>query len=198
MHVIIANKVANELKIVNKTQFLLGGIVADATADKETSHFFVGKHEEYTRKIDYEKFISKYKNLQTNHYILGYYAHLIADEIWLSGFYLPWLKNRIESSPDVLNLYHKDFHILNAKLMEHYGYRDELIELLGQPAKLIEIEEIRTENIVKLCKYVIEDMHYEMDAIMTDLKVFTFEQIIGYIETSVEKSLYFIKQKIDE
>ena len=61
MHLIIANKVANELKIVNKTQFLLGGIAADATSDKETYHFFVGKHEEYTRKIDYEKFISKYR-----------------------------------------------------------------------------------------------------------------------------------------
>lgn len=61
MHLIIANKVANKLKIDNKTEFLLGGIAADATSDKETSHFYVGKNEEYTRKIDYEKFRLKYE-----------------------------------------------------------------------------------------------------------------------------------------
>ena len=196
MHLIIANKVANELKIDNKTEFLLGGIAADATSDKETSHFYVGKNEEYTRKIDYEKFRLKYENQQTNPYILGYYAHLIADEFWLSGFYLPWLKNRIESNPIILNLYHQDFHILNAKLIEHYGYKDELINLLGQPSNLIEIEEIKTDNLFKLSKYVLEDMNYELSALTTDLNVFTFEQIIGYIETSVEKSLYLIQQKV--
>lgn len=71
-----------------------------------------------------------------------------------------------------------------------------MINLLGQPSNLIEIEEIKTDNLFKLSKYVLEDMNYERSAFTTDLNVFTFEQIIGYIETSVEKSLYLIQQRV--
>lgn len=195
MHLIIANKVANSLEIRNKTEFLLGGIAADATSDKETSHFYVGNHEDFTRRIDYEKFINKYEDIRERDYILGYYSHLIADEYWLSGFYLPWLKNRIEVNPEILHMYHKDFQQLNGKLIERYGSKDELINCLSQSANLIEIDEVLSENVLKLATYVIEDMNYKKDTIQTPLKVFTFEQIIGYIETSVKKSVFMIEQK---
>ena len=46
MHLIIANQVADALEIKDKAAFLLGGIAADATSNKEASHFYVGKHED--------------------------------------------------------------------------------------------------------------------------------------------------------
>jgi hypothetical protein len=197
MHLIIAHQVANTLEIKNKTAFLLGGIAADATSDKEASHFYIGKNEDYTRKIDYEGFLKKYIDQASNDFILGYYSHLIADEYWLSGFYLPWLKNRIEAKPELLPLYHQDFQLLNGKLIEHYGVKDELITLLSKPTEIVEIEEIQPENLLKFTTYVIEDMNYEKEKINSNLNVFTFEQIIGYIETSVEKSLFMINSNIN-
>ena len=196
MHSIIAFKVAQELGLSNKAEFLLGGIAADATKDKETSHFYEGYHEDYTRKIDYEKFIQKYEDRATYDFILGYYSHLIADEYWLSGFYLPWLKNRMEADANILAQYHQDFQLLNHLLVEFYGLKKELTALFNQPMELIQIDEIEIENLWNLVANVLQDINIDSEQaqIQADLKVFTFAQIIGYIETSVEKSKYMIER----
>src|SRR5699024_5661918 len=81
----------------------LGGLAPDAvTTDKEASHFYRGKHKEYTRRIAYEEFYDKYSDHPQQDYILGYYCHLIADDLWLTGFFSPWLKNRIETHEEIL------------------------------------------------------------------------------------------------
>ena len=41
--------------------------------------------------------------------------------------------------------------------------------------------------------HVLEDMDYNSRDINKSLKVFTLEQIIGYIETSVNKGVFYIK-----
>ena len=75
------------------------------------STFYVGDLELFTRHIDYEAFIEKYKDIQDNDFILGYYSHLITDEFWMSGFYVPWLRSRIEKLVNIQSLYYKDFYI---------------------------------------------------------------------------------------
>ena len=196
MHAIIALKVAETLQIENKTEFLLGGIAADATLDKEASHFYCGVHEEFTRSIDPERFFEKYKAREDREYILGYYAHLIADEIWLSGFYLPWLKNRMQVNKEFQTLYHQDFRLLNGKLAHYYGVKEVLTGAFNQQVEVYDIDEVTASNTWKLAQYVIEDFN-EMDQSMDEpLNVFTFEQIVGYIETSIQKSVYKIQQKM--
>jgi len=106
MHLVIANRIAECLSIEDRTSFLLGGIAPDAVTPKEVSHFFKGNVQDYSRYIDYKGFLDKYSSQAENHYILGYFTHLIADDIWLKGFYLPWLKNRIETNKELLNLHH--------------------------------------------------------------------------------------------
>ena len=41
--------------------------------------------------------------------------------------------------------------------------------------------------------YVLEDMEYDENDLNEQLNVFTFNQIIGYIETSIEVGLYNLK-----
>ena len=196
MHAIIALKVVEALQIENKTEFLLGGIAADATSDKEASHFYTGLHEDYTRSIDYELFWEKYKERVDRDYILGYYAHLIADDIWLTGFYLPWLKNRMEVDPEIHTLYHQDFRLLNGKLAHHYDVKEVLTNDFKQPAELLDLEEVKASNTWKLAQYVLEDIQDIEQSLDQPLHVFTFDQIIGYIETSIQKSVYKIQQKL--
>lgn len=122
MHLMIANRIAERLSIEDKTTFLLGSIAPDAVSPKDLSHFYIGEVQDYSRRIDYKGFLDKYSSLAKSPYVLGYFTHLIADDIWLNGFYLPWLKNRMEVDQEVLNLYHNDFRLLNGKLLEYYGF----------------------------------------------------------------------------
>ena len=197
MHLIIANRIAERLSIKDRTAFLLGGIAPDAINAKDSSHFFRGDHSNYSRHIDYQEFLNKYSSIKDSPYILGYYTHLIADDLWLQGFYVAWLKIRIESDDTIAKAYHNDFNLLNGKLLEYYGYEDEFGELLKMSSEVINLEEVPKENIQKFIQYVLEDIDYDQNDINEDLKVFNLEQIIGYIETSVDKGVIYIKPLVN-
>lgn len=193
MHLVIANRIAERLTIEDKTTFLLGGIAPDAVSPKEFSHFFKGQVQDYSRMIDYKGFLDKYSSQEENHYVLGYFTHLIADDIWLKGFYLPWLKNRMEANKEIFNSYHNDFRLLNGKLLDYYGFANELRKTLRYFPTILDLEEVKAKDVEKLVPYVLEDMEYNKEVINEKLNVFTFDQIIGYIETSVDQGLLNIK-----
>ncbi|ASZ65811.1 MULTISPECIES: zinc dependent phospholipase C family protein [Bacillus cereus group] len=201
MHVIIANGIAEKLSIHDKTSFLLGAVAPDAVHSKKekgTSHFYAGTTKNYTRRIDYDSFFHKYESHIDSPFILGYYTHLIADDNWLSGFFLPWLKNRIENDETIAPLYYNDFKLLNAKLLHHYDQEQQLFSLLNQEAHIVDIEEVSKENVLAFRKYLFGDMLYPKQHLHEDLQVFTFDQIVGYIETAIEKGVFFIKQLSNE
>jgi hypothetical protein len=189
----IAYRIAERLSIEDKTTFLLGGIAPDAVSPKDLSHFYIGEVQDYSRRIDYKGFLDKYSSLAKSPYVLGYFTHLIADDIWLNGFYLPWLKNRMEVDQEVLNLYHNDFRILNGKLLEYYGFKDELRKTLCYISTIFDLQEVKSKDVEEFIPYVLGDMEYDKEVINEKLNVFTFNQIIGYIETSVDKGLLNIK-----
>ncbi|MEK4404255.1 hydrolase [Sporosarcina sp. FSL K6-6792] len=193
MHLVIANRIAESLLIEDRTSFLLGGIAADAVSTKDLSHFFKGEVQDYSRSVDYKGFLHKYSSQVENLYILGYFTHLIADDIWLKGFYLPWLKNRMEENKKILNLYHNDFRLLNGKLLEYYGFTDELRKTLNKFPLILDLEEVKSEEVKKFIPYILGDMEYDKEVINEKLDVFTFNQIVGYIETSVDMGLLNIK-----
>ncbi|MGF9976963.1 hydrolase [Viridibacillus arvi] len=193
MHLVIANRIAECLSIEDRTPFLLGGVAPDAVSTKELSHFFKGEVQDYSRSVDYKGFLHKYHEHVESHYILGYYTHLIADDIWLKGFYLPWLKNRMESNKEIFHLYHNDFRLLNGKLLEYYGFTDELKKMLSDLPPIFDLQEVKSKDVEEFIPYVLGDMQYDKEVINEKLNVFTFDQIVGYIETSVDKGLLNIK-----
>lgn len=197
MHSIIGFKIADAISIEDKTSFLLGSIAPDAVfshEDKNLSHFFVGNVQDYSRSIDYKGFLRKYSSVVESHYIRGYFSHLIADDIWLKGFYLSWLKNRMDADEGLYKLYHNDFRLLNGKLLEHYGFTDELRRALSNIPEIIDLQEVKSHNVEEFIPYVISDMEYDNEVINENLNVFTFDQIVGYIETSVDKALLNLKE----
>lgn len=185
MHLIIGNRIAERLKIEDRTSFLLGSIAPDAVQTKDESHFFKGEHQNYTRYIDYRGFLDKYKSNADNLYVLGYFVHLIADDQWLKGFYMPWLRNRMEADAGVYSLYHDDFRLLNGKLLNHYGCTDEMRKAICDSPMIIDLQEVKSSSVVEFIPHVLGDMDYEKQVIDEPLNVFSFIQIKGYIETSV-------------
>lgn len=128
-----------------------------------------------------------------NDYILGYYTHLLADDIWLKGFYLSWLKNRMKEVEGLYQLYHQDFRLLNGKLLEHYGLVNDLRKAFTMIPSVPDLNTVKSKDVEELVPYLLGDMEYDQAMKNEKLQVFTFEQIIGYIETSVELGLYKLK-----
>ncbi|MBS4195531.1 zinc dependent phospholipase C family protein [Lederbergia citri] len=198
MHSIIGHKIAEALSIEDKTSFLLGIVAPDAVfsyEEKNLSHFFVGEVRDYSRRVDYKGFLHKYRSRveSKNNYILGYYAHLIADDIWLRGFNLSWLKNRMDADEGLYKLSHNDFRLLNGKLLEHYRFTNELRKTFSRFPSILDLDEVKSKDVEKLVPYVLGDMEYDKEVLNEILNVFTFNQIVGYIETSVDLGILKIK-----
>jgi hypothetical protein len=193
MHLIIANKIAECLQIEDRPSFLYGSVAPDAVSTKDTSHFFEGEIQNYTRYIDYKGFLNKYSTHKESAYIVGYFTHLIADDIWLKGFNLPWFRNRMEADKELYNLHHNDFRLLNGKLLEYYGFRDELRMMLSYPTTIIELDEVKSKDVEAFIPYVLDDMEYNKEAINEQLNIYRFIQIIGYIETATELGIVTLK-----
>ena len=88
-------------------------------------------------------------------------------------------------------MYYNDFKLLNAKLLHHYDQEQQLFSLLNQEAHIVDIEEVSKENVLAFRKYLFEDMLYPEQHLYEELQVFTFNQIVGYIETAIEKAHFY-------
>lgn len=202
MHAIVGYQLAKALSIKDKTSFLLGNIAPDAVSsheEKNASHFMIGKAEDYSRRADFTGFLHKYKSEveKQNPYILGYAAHLVTDDVWLLGFYQSWLKNRMEADEGLHELYHQDFRMLNGKLLEYYGLRETLVQAFNDFVPIMDLDEVPAKNVEKFVPYVIGDTDYDQDVLDKELQVFTFQQIIGYLETSVDVAAFHLKGLVE-
>lgn len=92
----------------------------------------------------------------------------------------------MESNEEVYNLYHNDFRLLNGKLLEYYGVSNELKKALKDLPIIIDLEEVKSKDVEKFIPYVLGDMEYDKEVLDENLNVFTFMQMVGYIETSVD------------
>lgn len=178
MHLVIANEMLPALSEIDEVAFLLGSLAPDATTDKEASHYYAGRHDDLSRRLDLSQYWTDSKEEDFS-YRLGYYAHLVADEIWLQGFYKGWLKELITQDPSKQAAYYTDFDAYNARLSERLGTFD-FERLKGNP-ELIELVE-----------------KVERDAAMTEEGTYTMflpHQLDGYVDTCVRRCLEMIKRK---
>ncbi|WP_342773803.1 hypothetical protein [Cohnella pontilimi] len=92
----------------------------------------------------------------------------------------------MEADAGVYPSYHNDFRLLNGKLLEHYGCTDEMRKAICDSPAVIDLQEVKSSDVVEFVPYVLGDMDYEQQVIDEPLNVFSFIQIKGYIETSVD------------
>ncbi len=100
MHLVIGNEVSAHLTDVDRTAFLLGNLAPDATTSKQNTHYYAGRHEDMTRGLDLDQYWVDSAD-ENQSFRLGYYCHLVADEIWLQGFFElppPTLRLEVEDS----------------------------------------------------------------------------------------------------
>lgn len=168
----------------------IGGVAPDAVYLKDKSHFYIGNEDDYTTTVDFEGFLNKYPKTD---YVLGYYTHLIADYVWIKGFHQGWLKNRMNVDETLYQRYHDDFLLFNAKLLHHYQIDSSILDYLSYD-NIQDLDEVKIKDVKTLFLYVKGDMDYPMEHLDEPLKVFSFQQIIGYVETSIEIGLIKLRE----
>lgn len=180
MHLVIANEVWAHLTDVDRTAFLLGNLAPDATTSKQNTHYYAGQHEDMTRRLDLDQYWLDSVD-EDRSFRLGYYCHLVADEIWLQGFYKACLKQVITKDPEKQAMYYADFDAYNARLTQRLdafefdvltdAARDELLALILKVKRDAEATEEGT------------------------YKMFLPHQLDGYVETCILRCRQMVQQK---
>lgn len=180
MHLVIANEVLAHLTDVDRTAFLLGNLAPDATTSKQNTHYYAGRHEDMTRRLDLDQYwVDSVDENQS--FRLGYYCHLVADEIWLQGFYKAWLKQVITKDPEKQAMYYADFDSYNARLVQRLDAFDfDVLTNAAQGELLALILKIKQDAKAK------EEGTYTM---------FLPLQFDGYVETCILRCRQMVQQK---
>jgi len=189
MHLLIADFVCKELSIKQRGEMLLGAIAPDAKSEKEDTHF-VGDQFKYgvNRRFEYGRFIMKYKERITESFMLGYLTHLVADEVWAMKSYFSGFEEKLKNDPTLYERYHQDFRLCNAKLNEKYASNG-LYEALNSAVYIPSIDELDEKSVLEFKKHALDDFNYPIEHVEQGLSIFSFEEILAYLERSAYRAL---------
>ncbi len=185
MHYCISSLINEKLKL-REDQFLLGGLAPDLNKymnqPKSISHF--AKHDsEGLFYIDYDAFFDKYLVNHKSPFHIGYYFHLISDEVWIREIYMKkikWLPS--EEKKEAQQKYYRDFWRLNGKLIDYYSI--ELKQLIAEP---FEIDEIDCRYLPGLINDISQDFEFMNDAKGESLEILEFEEVLEVIDESTRR-----------
>jgi len=185
MHLIVAEKVKNQLRIDNESLYLLGSIAPDAYhfegADKFISHFYTAKADE-KKSLTPIAFFDKYQNKIDKNYLLGYLIHLIVDEIWIDLV----VRKRLGKKPyDPLQqqAYYQDFVKLNSKLQTVYNLENVINHFSAiSDAEFPAIEELQNDSVNKMAATVQNQLKFQQEHQQAELNFFSLPEITDYLE----------------
>ena len=93
IHMAVASSILGEKGITNSSfqnAFLLGNIIPDAMARdaKRESHFWDDDtYKDFNRIPNIDNFLEKYKGILDNPFVLGYYTHLLLDNLFVKEYW---------------------------------------------------------------------------------------------------------------
>ena len=121
-HLRIANNLIQELNIQNHIDFIVGNIGPDCGVPNEDWSKFDPPGEishwrnKINNKIDYENFYSKFCVNNSSDFYLGYYVHLLTDDIWINIIYnskKEKYKNELKKDPKFIWIMKEDWYDLD-------------------------------------------------------------------------------------
>lgn len=196
IHLAIAQKISKEFNL-NKAKFNFGNLLPDLYQEdrgKDISHYRIIKesYEESKSDVykyyDYESFLLNYKEQMDNEIYLGYYCHLITDELWIQKIYIKYMRDENRKKRyDLQKSYYEDYFKINQKIKGKYNLRNE-IEI-----DTYEIEYIDKEKVNTLLKHLEEDFETKDEKsalVLLDLEeVFSFIDETSHIISNIIKEL---------
>ncbi|VWX37659.1 zinc dependent phospholipase C family protein [Exiguobacterium oxidotolerans] len=190
MHYVLAQQLSTRFPELNRNRFILGGIAPDAhLQDKERAHYYRGSYTDNSRRIDYEVFWQETARFDFS-FRCGYFVHLIADDIWLQGFYKTWLKHVIAKDASFGMRYHEDFRRFNTVLA--LDNEIDPIELALDVADLANEQEVAA--LEQLLHSLREDLSGSQEQ---TYDVILKHQLDGYMASALEQIGSMLTQKIE-
>lgn len=179
-------------------RFNLGNLLPDlhegTREAKGTSHFRISrepyedaKTDEY-QYFDYDCFLHKYKNKIHDDLYLGYYCHLITDELWIQNVYIKYMRdeNRKKRIDQQKNYYH-DFSRLNQIIIKKYNLKMNVIFESDQ------IPEINQKKISDLKVALENDFKIKYEDL--ELLLFDYEDIINFVKEASSTIIKKLKSR---
>lgn len=131
IHLAVAKKLLDYIKVDNKKEYFLGSIAPDISkqigSSKVSSHFLIQTKQDVP---NIKMFINKYPNFITNSFDLGYFIHLYTDKLWFDTFLENLIYNNsiklldgtiIETTKEEMqNMIYSDYTNMNIELIDKY------------------------------------------------------------------------------
>lgn len=204
IHLAVAKRVNEVLKIENEKHLLFGSIAPDIAkmvgSTRKKSHFIL--EDEGTDTPNIERFLGKYKKYLNEPYELGYFIHLVTDVLWFDEF-LPnfvqdtylinsWGEKIKFEEDELLEILYNDYTNLNKEVLSYYNLDLSLFyEEFEFPHN--HIEEVSEEHF----QDVIDKMGMISKNLSNASYVLKIENIIHFIEYATIYCLDELK-KIDK
>ncbi|MBU7316347.1 zinc dependent phospholipase C family protein [Paenibacillus oleatilyticus] len=197
MHYCIGHRIAQKLSIEDHSDFLLGGLAPDGLHEmnhtKEVTHF-VEREPTGRRRINYLRFVEKYKERIREPFYLGYLCHLIADEVWSADMYFQKVRSlSAEERSEVRNMSYRDFRRLNGVIIARYG-----LQRNPHPIPEVIMDEISAESVASLLDDLDKDFDYDETAAHEPLEFLRHDEVFHYIEASVNRCMAFLLKHVME
>lgn len=189
IHMCIAKRINETLKLKNENLLLLGSIAPDISKhigeDKTKSHFLTDN-----KSVDIQRFLEKYREKLHDAFLLGYFIHLYTDLLWDKYFISEIVENgtiqlldgtKIDNTPETYQkMIYNDYTNLNILLIDYY-HLDLSLFYNETIVPDIKMDEIPVESLSKLVDHT--------GVIIANTKkrksyTFRLENIIPFIEIS--------------
>lgn len=196
VHYCIGFEILNIVRL-NPELFIIGNLSPDA---HDCSPYGVGaSHFEtsYRPGVDkypvvaLEEFRGKYLKGNFDDFTLGYYCHLITDNLWSKYVYYEYLQcDENERNMRVEKCY-RDYYTLNKILIEEFNLRKVNLHIPEQ----VTIEEINAENLQRIIQELNNDFNSNYDN--RDLTLLTWHFVRHFIRNAVDECIQEIKGLIE-
>ena len=177
MHAAIATLLMAKYEQLD-TAFLIGNEAPDVDKlnqmTKDETHYLVPS-DCGTRRVDLQAFLQVHPETLTDTFTLGYYTHLLADEVWLTDVFMKVVPPKDDPGrPAVLERYYEDFKKLNPYLVHKYNL---------QPLPVSATDAVPADFADKSCvEKLIQDYNADFTGeTIGDLAVLSITQIDVYI-----------------
>ena len=131
IHLAIAKKVKEKLKLKENKDYYLGAIAPDISKqigeDKEQSHFLINTKKNIP---NLSLFIKRYPFFSNNPFQLGYFIHLFTDKLWYEEFLPQYRRNDFIKLQDgtsinvdkdgLQDIIYSDYSNLNIQIIDEY------------------------------------------------------------------------------
>ena len=193
IHLAIAKKVQEKVKVKNLYDFYLGATAPDISKligqTKDTSHFLINTQDSIPNM---QIFVKRYPLFKYNSFDLGYYTHLYTDKVWQEEFLPKHVNKNVitlldgttlkKSITEINQMIYSDYTNLNTKVIENYDLDLSLFyeEFKKPKTSLKEIPVDKLDILLNKIGIIIENSKEE--------KTYTFDidTIKDFIDTTSE------------